>query len=175
LNLDFPVEGVDRTWYITTRVGDPAKFAQTQETLAVLGLAVGINFRFDLIRLVPNTRRSHLLILHARRHGLQAQVTELVMQAYFQEGRDTGDIDELVRLGVAAGLDESDARNSIMLRAGQDSVIAAERHAAALGITGVPTYIFDGRYTMSGAQEVQTMTRVLDQVTDMAASPELRP
>jgi predicted DsbA family dithiol-disulfide isomerase len=175
LNLDFPVEGVDRNWYITTRIGDPARYAQTQESLAALGLAVGINFRFDLIQLVPNTRRAHLLVLHARRHGLQTPVSELIMRAYFQEGRDIGDVDELVRLGVEAGLAEGDARNAIVLRAGQDSVIAAERHAAALGITGVPTYIFDGRYTMSGAQEVHTLTRVLDQVAEMAASPEATP
>ncbi len=167
LNLDFPPEGVERKWFIETRVSDPARFAQTQESLAVLGQAVGINFRFDLIRLVPNTRRAHLLILHARRFALQGDITERIMRAYFEEGCDIGDVEELVRLGVEAGLEQNDARNAIVLRAGQDSVIAAERHAAALGITGVPTYIFDGRYTMSGAQEVITLTRVLDQVAGM--------
>ncbi|MFI4889848.1 MAG: DsbA family protein [Steroidobacterales bacterium] len=175
LNLDFPTEGVDRHWYLTNRVGDPSRFAKTQESLVELGLAVGIDFRFDLIRLVPNTRRAHLLILHARRHGLQALVNERIMRAYFQEGRDIGDVEELVRLGVEAGLEENDARNAIVLRAGQDSVIAAERHASALGITGVPTYVFDGRYTMSGAQEVNTLTRVLDQVAEMSATHEPRP
>jgi predicted DsbA family dithiol-disulfide isomerase len=55
------------------------------------------------------------------------------------------------------------------LRAGQDGVIAAERHAAVLGITGVPTFVFDGQYTISGAQEVGTFARVIDQVADFAA------
>ena len=170
LNLDLPVEGVDRQWYVANRVGDPDRYARTQESLVALGLAVGIDFRFDLIRLVPNTRRAHLLILHARRYGLQGQVNERIMRAYFQEGCDIGDVEELVRLGVEAGLAENDARNAIVVRAGQDSVIAAERHAAALGITGVPTYVFDGRYTMSGAQEVTMLTRVLDQVAENAAT-----
>jgi predicted DsbA family dithiol-disulfide isomerase len=49
-------------------------------------------------------------------------------------------------------------------------VIAAERHAAVLGITGVPTFVFDGQYTISGAQEVGTFARVLDQVADFAAA-----
>jgi predicted DsbA family dithiol-disulfide isomerase len=175
LNLDFPPEGVERKWFIATRVGDPARFAETQESLAKLGKAVGIDFRFELIRLVPNTRRAHLLILHARRSGLQSEITERIMRAYFQEGCDIGDIDELVRLGVETGLEENDARNAIVLRAGQDSVIAAERHASALGISGVPTYIFNGKYTMSGAQEVATLTRVLDQVAELVVTRDQAP
>ncbi len=175
LNLDFPAEGVERQWFLMNRVGDPVRYARSQESLIALGLAVGIDFRFELIRLVPNTRRAHLLILHARRHALQGEVTERIMRAYFQEGCDIGDVEELVRLGVEAGLGENDARNAIVLRAGQDSVIAAERHAAALGITGVPTYVFDGRFTMSGAQEVITLTRVLDQVAEMAATHDSKP
>jgi predicted DsbA family dithiol-disulfide isomerase len=51
-------------------------------------------------------------------------------------------------------------------------VIAAERHAAVLGITGVPTYVFDGQYTISGAQEVGSLARVFDQVADFAAARE---
>ncbi len=94
------------------------------------------------------------------------------MQAYFQEGRDIGDLDELVRLGVEAGLTEYDARSALILREGQDGVVAAERHAAVLGITGVPTFIFDGQYTISGAQEVGALAGVLDQVADFAAARE---
>jgi predicted DsbA family dithiol-disulfide isomerase len=92
------------------------------------------------------------------------------MRAYFEEGCDIGDIEVLVRLGVEAGLPEYESRSALILRAGQDGVIAAERHAAVLGITGVPTFVFDGQYTISGAQEVGTFARVLDQVTDLAAA-----
>ncbi len=172
LNLDFPPEGVERAWFLANRVSDVGHFSQVEQQLTALGAAVGIGFRFDLIRRVPNTRRSHLLILHARRHGLQSAVKERLMRAYFEEGCDIGDIEELVRLGVEAGLAENASRNAIVLRSGQDSVVAAERHASALGITGVPTFVFDGQYTMSGAQEIETLTRVLDQVSEMAAARE---
>lgn len=56
----------------------------------------------------------------------------------------------------------------MILRVGQDGVLAAERHAGVLGFTGVPTYVFDGQYTISGAQEVATFTNVLDQVYEFA-------
>ena len=91
------------------------------------------------------------------------------MRAYFEEGCDIGDIDELVRLGVEAGLAEHESRSALILRAGQDGVIAAERHAAVLGITGVPTFVFDGQYTISGAQEVGTLAGIFDQVADFGA------
>jgi predicted DsbA family dithiol-disulfide isomerase len=172
LNADLPSEGVDRAWFIATRVGDQERFLESQKSLQQLGEAVGIEFRFDLITRVPNTRRSHLLIAFAGRRGLQSAVKERVMRAYFQEGCDIGDVDELVRLGVEAGLSEHETRYTLVLRAGHDAVVAAERHAAVLGLTGVPTIVFDGQYTLSGAQESDTLLRVFDQVAGFAAARE---
>jgi predicted DsbA family dithiol-disulfide isomerase len=122
---------------------------------------------------MPNTRRSHLLIAHAARAGRQSAVKDRLMRGYFEEGCDLGDIEELVRLGVDAGLAERESRSALILRAGQDGLIAAERHAAVLGITGVPTFIFDGQYTISGAQEAGTLARIFDQVADFAAAREM--
>jgi len=123
-----------------------------------------------LIERLPNTRRSHLLIAHAARIGRQAAVGDRIMRGYFEEGCDIGDIEVLVRLGVEAGLGERQARSALVLRSGQDGVIAAERHAAVLGITGVPTFVFDGQYTISGAQEVGSLAQVFDQVAEFAAA-----
>jgi predicted DsbA family dithiol-disulfide isomerase len=168
LNPEIPVEGMERAAFLAARSGDPDRLAEAQAELVSLGEATGIRFRFDLISRMPNTRRSHLLIAHAARYGLQGQVLDRIMRGYLEEGCDIGDLEELVRLGAEAGLGAGDARNALILRAGQDGVVAAERHAAVLGITGVPTYIFDGQYTISGAQEVAIFARVLDQVAEFA-------
>jgi predicted DsbA family dithiol-disulfide isomerase len=175
LNPDMPWEGVERAAYLAARGGDAAQTAASEAALVRHGEAVGLQFRFDLIERVPNTRRSHLLIAHAARHGLQSEATERVMQAYFEEGCDIGDVEELVRLGVEVGLVEHETRSAVVLRAGQDGVVAAERHAAVLGITGVPTFVFDRQYTVSGAQEIATLTRVIDQVMEFAATREVAP
>jgi predicted DsbA family dithiol-disulfide isomerase len=137
------------------------------------GAAAGIAFRFDLIKLMPNTRRSHHLLAHAARTGRQSAVKDRVMRAYFEEGCDIGDVEELVRLGVEAGLAEHESRSALILRAGLDGLIAAERHASVLGITAVPTFIFDGQYTISGAQEVGALASIFDQVADFAAAREV--
>jgi predicted DsbA family dithiol-disulfide isomerase len=173
LNPDLPAEGADRAAHLAAKIGSPERVAQGHEELKRQGEASGIEFRFDLIERVPNTRRSHLLMAHAARSGRQNVVMERVMRAYFEEGCDIGDIEVLVRLGAEAGLTEHESRSALILRAGQDGVIAAERHATVLGITGVPTFIFDGQYTISGAQDVGTLARVLDQVADLAAAREV--
>jgi predicted DsbA family dithiol-disulfide isomerase len=173
LNPDLPAEGADRAAYLAAKIGSPERVAEGHEELKRQGEVSGIGFRFDLIERVPNTRRSHLLMAHAARSGRQNAVMERVMRAYFEEGCDIGDIEVLVRLGVEAGLAERESRSALILRAGQDGVLAAERHATVLGITGVPTFIFDGQYTISGAQDVGTLTRVLDQVADLAAAREV--
>jgi predicted DsbA family dithiol-disulfide isomerase len=182
LNPDIPAEGVDRAAYLASRIGNAERVTEMQAELKRQGEASGIEFRFDLIKRMPNTRRSHLLIAHAARrgrqaaargNGLQAAVKDRVMRAYFEEGCDIGDIEELVRLGVEAGLTERETRAALILRQGQDGVIAAERHAGVLGITGVPTFIFDGQYTISGAQEVGALARVFDQVADFAAARDV--
>jgi predicted DsbA family dithiol-disulfide isomerase len=170
LNPDLPPQGVERAGYLAARAGSQARLAQAEAELKRQGEASGIDFRFDLIERMPNTRRSHLLIAHAARCGRQAAVNDRIMRAYFEEGCDIGEIEVLVRLGVEAGLGEREARSALILRSGQDGVIAAERHAAVLGITGVPTFVFDGQYTISGAQEVGSLARVLDQVADLAAA-----
>jgi predicted DsbA family dithiol-disulfide isomerase len=175
LNPDVPLGGVDPAAFATARNEDSEKTSETQAELSRLGEASGIQFRFDLIKRIPNTRHSHLLIAHAGRCGLQGAVKDRLMRAYFEEGRDIGDLEELVRLGVEAGLTESDARNALILRVGQDGVVAAERHAQVLGITGVPTLIFDGTYTISGAQEVGILARVFDQVAEFAAAKAVAP
>ena len=175
LNPDMPWEGVERAAYLTAKVGGPDRVAALEEALTQQGEAIGVRFRFDLIKRMPNSRRSHLLIAHAARYGLQARVKDRVMQAFFEEGCDVGELDELVRLGVEVGLGEREARAALVLREGQDGVVAAERHAGTLGITSVPTYIFDGQYTLAGAQEPSNMVRILDQVAEFAAAREAAP
>jgi predicted DsbA family dithiol-disulfide isomerase len=173
LNPDLPWEGVERAAYMAAKFGDMSKIEESQAALVSLGRAIGLEFRFDLIERIPNTRRSHILIAHAARQGLASEVKERIMQAYFEEGRNIGDVDELVRLGVEAGLGEREARSAVVLREGQDGVVAAERHATVLGITGVPAFIFDRQYSVSGAQEIATFIQVIDQVVDFAATREI--
>ncbi|NNM62827.1 MAG: DsbA family oxidoreductase [Steroidobacteraceae bacterium] len=168
LNADLPPEGVAREEFFARRGLSPSALEEGRRTLVDLGRSVGIAFRFDLQTRVPNTRRSHLLVALGARCGKQAEVLEQLMHAYFEEGRDIGDVDELVRIGAQAGLDGREVGRVLVLRTGQDALIAAERHAAALGLTGVPTFVFNGEFALSGAQDPESLVAALDRVV---ASP----
>ena len=172
LNPELPWEGVERASYLAAKMGDATRVAEMEANLVRQGEAIGVNFRFDLIERMPNSRRSHLLIAMANRRGLQAAIKERIMRAYFEEGIDIGEVDELARLAAQCGLGEQETRSALVLRSGQDGVVAAERHASVLGISGVPTYVFDGQYTISGAQEPPILAKVFDQVMDFAAGRE---
>jgi predicted DsbA family dithiol-disulfide isomerase len=173
LNPDLPWDGVERAAHLAASIGDPAQIEEIHAGLVESGRAVGLAFEFERIARLPHTRRSHLLIAHAARRGVQGEVVERVMQAYFEEGRDVGDVEELVRLGVEAGLEERDTRAAVVLRAGQDGIVAAQRHAAVIGIKGVPTFLFDRQYTLAGAQDVETFIEIIDRVVELAAAREV--
>jgi predicted DsbA family dithiol-disulfide isomerase len=169
LNPDVPMEGVTRSSFLAARGISAQRAAEIDAELVRLGAASGIQFRFDLIQRIPNTRFSHLLLAHAARHGRQSEVKDRIMRGYFEEGINIGDVDALVGLGVEAGLPEWEVNQALIIRSGQDGVVAAQRHATLLGINGVPSFIFDGQYTISGAQEVAIFAQVLDQVAQFAS------
>jgi predicted DsbA family dithiol-disulfide isomerase len=175
LNPEVPMDGVSRASYLAARGMTAQRAAETDGELVRLGAASGIQFRFDLIQRIPNTRWSHLLLAYAGRNGRQSEVKDRIMRGYFEEGVNIGDVEELVRLGAEAGLPEAEARHALILRSGQDGVVAAQRHATVLGITSVPSFIFDGQYTISGAQEVAIFAQVLDQVAQFASAKDSAP
>ncbi len=170
LHPDISWDGMAREGYLADKLGGGVRLAALERSWEQQGEALGLTFRFDLIQRVPNTRRSHLLIWHAGRRGLQAQAMERIMRAYFQQGCDIGDVEELVRLGVELGLPEHETRRALILREGQDGVVAAQRHANALGIAAVPTLVFNGQYTLSGAQTPAILARTLDQVIGLTTA-----
>src|SRR6202021_2898178 len=110
LNPNLPIDGADRTSYLLSKFGTAERVAASHAELKRQGEASGIEFRFDLIERMPNTRLSHLLIAHAARsrrqgaiHGLAAAVKDRVMRAFLEEGSDIGDIEILVGLGGKGG------------------------------------------------------------------------
>jgi predicted DsbA family dithiol-disulfide isomerase len=175
INPEVPVDGVPRASYLASRGMTAERAAEADGELVRLGAASGIQFRFDLIQRIPNTRWSHLLLAYAGRNGRQSEVKDRIMRGYFEEGINIGDVEELVRLGAEAGLPEAEARHALIVRSGQDGVVAAQRHATVLGITSVPSFIFDGQYTISGAQEVAIFAQVLDQVAQFASAKDTAP
>ena len=111
---------------------------------------------------MPNTRRSHAMIACAA--GAQSDVEERVLRAYFTEGRDIGDAEVLVSIAAEAGLDRAAARVAIDEPMLHKEIAALEARAQSWGISGVPAFVFERRYLVSGAQEPQAFLQVMDKL-----------
>lgn len=162
LNPDLPAEGMERAEYMRQRFGDVNRFAKAQDTLRELGAELDLAFDFAAIRRMPNTRRSHALIMWAATTGQQGEIKRRVLAAYFAEGRDIGDPAVLATLASEAGLDASAARAAVDDPALHASIEALEQQARSWQITGVPTFIFERRFAFSGAQPLSVFLQALD-------------
>ncbi|WP_285137275.1 DsbA family oxidoreductase [Microbacterium sp. lyk4-40-TSB-66] len=131
----------------------------------VTGVAAdaGLTYRFDLLK-HTNTVKAHELLHFAKENGRQLELAEILMSAYFLEGRHVGRDDDLVRLAVEAGLDEDAARDALASQRYRAAVRADQAQAQQFGITGVPFFVIDGKYGVSGAQPVEAFTQIARQV-----------
>jgi predicted DsbA family dithiol-disulfide isomerase len=123
--------------------------------------ADGWEFHFERAR-SGNTLDAHRLIHLAGERGIQDAVKERLLTAYLTDGERIGDPETLVRLGAEAGLDADEARAVLDSDRFADEVRADERQAQAFGITGVPFFVIDRTYGVSGAQPAEALLEVLD-------------
>lgn len=177
LNPDMPAEGTDRVRHLVAKFGSEKRVAEIFETIEQAGEAEGINFVFDRIDRTPNTVDSHRLIAFAGMRGVQDQVVESLFRRYFEQGEDIGDQAVLVATGVDGGLDEDDVGRFLDSSAGIEEVRRESEAASRAGISGVPCFIFERRYAISGAQTPDVFERVFELAAAGAskASPEPPP
>jgi predicted DsbA family dithiol-disulfide isomerase len=170
LNPHLPPEGMDRLAYIESKFG-PGQGHGRYARVAAVGAGTGIAFAFERIERQPNTRAAHALVALAGERGLQPQVKEALMAAYFLHGRDLTDAAELVRIAASAGLDPDAARDRLADANALAAVDAAEERSRALGVQGVPFFIFDRRHAVSGAQDPRVLLDAMLAVGSDAPAP----
>lgn len=174
LNPRMPAEGKERVAYISEKFGGPKRAERVYRSIREAGEQDGIEFRFDLIERTPNTVNSHRLIAHAGRHGLQTEMVDALFRAYFTYGRDIGSPDVLADIAAETGIDQAEARDYLASEIDRETVISEDEMARSLGVNGVPCYIVDRKYAVSGAQSPEVFLQVLDlarqdQSADIAA------
>jgi predicted DsbA family dithiol-disulfide isomerase len=121
----------------------------------------GLDFRFDIAK-PGNTLAAHRLLHLAGERGVQDAVKERLFRATFTEGEPIADPETLVRLVTEAGLDADEARRVVAEGTYTDEVRADQAQARSLGISGVPFFVVDGKYGVSGAQPSELLLQVLN-------------
>jgi len=125
----------------------------------------GLEFHLEDVQ-VGNTFDAHRLLHGAAEHGLRDALSERLFAAYLGEGAALGEPETLVRLAVEVGLDEEDTRRVLESEQYAEAVRADEAEAVALGVTGVPMFVLNRRYGVSGAQSPAVLRAALQQAWD---------
>jgi predicted DsbA family dithiol-disulfide isomerase len=160
LNPTMPPEGIQRERYIEAKFGGTERAKRIHEAVSAVGASEGINFHFERIRRTPNTLSSHRLLRKATQHGLQSELLEALFAAYFVAGRDIGDHQVLAEIATEVGI--PDAEIFLAQGGGIEEVKAEDALARRQGINGVPCFIFNGRFLLSGAQEPESFFQLFD-------------
>jgi predicted DsbA family dithiol-disulfide isomerase len=139
----------------------PQQADQAQRQMEERAAADGLTFRMAGLR-SGNTRDAHRLLQLAKEAGLQDQLMERLQRAYFTDQESIFDHQSLTRFATEVGLDRDDAAAVLASGRYTDHVETDEEMARALGATGVPLFVIDRKYGISGAQPEQTIAGVLD-------------
>jgi predicted DsbA family dithiol-disulfide isomerase len=148
---------------------------KSNENLGRMAKSVGLTYHFDDMK-PTNTFDAHRLAKFAKTHGKESVITEKLLFAYFTESKNIGDIEILADIASAAGLDRQAALDVLNNQdAFANDVRSDEALAHQYGITGVPYFVINQKYAISGAQPLETFTGALQQVwQEESAGPVLQ-
>ncbi|UYQ93653.1 DsbA family oxidoreductase [Chitinophaga horti] len=133
----------------------------------VSGMAAQLGLQYDFDKAVPaNTLDAHRLSHLAAKHGVQNEVEEQLFSAYFTEGKNVGDAETLVQIGAKAGIPEAETRNMLAGDTYQQEVSKDIAEGASLGVRGVPFFVFNRQYAISGAQPLEVFTQTFHKVLE---------
>ena len=171
LDPTIPDGGLDRAEYMAKKFGAGGRLQAAHDNLTRLGAEVGIPFAFNKIKRAPNTLDAHRLIRWANSAGVQGKVVDRLFKAYFVEGRDIGDRDVLIDIGGECGLDARLVEKLLAEGADADLVREEIAQAQAIGVSGVPFFIFAGRLGVPGAQDAAVLVRAMAQARQAMNEP----
>jgi len=137
---------------------------KANENVGLQAASVGLTFNFDEMK-PTNTFDAHRLTKYAATVGKEKELTEKLLQSYFTDSKLISDYDTLIEIGQSVGLDEVEQR-AILLDKDKfaNDVRIDEAIANQIGVTGVPFFVINQKYSISGAQPTETFLRALNQV-----------
>ncbi len=166
LDPNLPADGKDFREHLSQKF-QGAPIDAMFDRVSQAGQAAGVEFRWDLVGKSPNTTLAHQLIFIAPEETRGALATS-IYDAYFRQGKDITDLDTLVELAGAAGLDRDSIRQRLSAGEGAAEVHSIARQVSQQGVTGVPFYIFDSRMALNGAQPAGVILEAIRQASEPA-------
>ncbi|KAA5803710.1 DsbA family oxidoreductase [Alkalicaulis satelles] len=175
LDAAVPRGGLPYRDYMARKVasaGAAERFSAMRAHLEQAGPQAGIVFNFDSIETRPNTLDAHRLVRWAQGQGLGEAALDLIHKAFFEDRRDIGDADVLVEIAGEAGLDADTVRDLLATDRDSAEVQREEQFYRSLGVQGVPCFIFNGRFAVSGAEAPDVLADAIRKAAKTPAAGE---
>lgn len=167
LNPHMPEEGQELREHIAWKYGTTAEQSRAARArLTALGESVGFTFDYFEGMRVVNTFRAHQLLHWAQENGLQTELKLALFTAYFSQRQDVSDIDVLCNIAAGAGLSAEEARKILADGRYARAVREEEQLWLDRDVHAVPSFLFNGRFQVPGAQQPETFIRVLDRLAE---------
>jgi len=174
LDPDLPRAGRPYGEYMKAKFSgeNTERWAQMRAHLEQAAPAAGIEFRFDAIPVRPNTLNAHRVLRWAAGQGVENEAAEGLFRAFFADSRDIDDTQTPSQIAGAAGLDDELIAGLLSSDQDEKAIREEEAFCRKLGVTGVPTYIFNGRFAVSGAQEPKILADAIRQAASEPAESD---
>jgi len=169
LNPDMPAEGMDRRAYLEGKFGGQQGAVQAYMPVVERAEALGLNINFEAIKRTPNTINAHRLIHWAGIEGCQTPTVMALFKAYFNDGRDIGDLDVLADIADAMDMDAAVVRKLLQSEADLEDIRARDAQFREMGVNSVPTFIVAGKHAVPGAQPPELWVKVIDELAELIA------
>ena len=168
LSPDIPMDfdGTSVDFLVLHKRISEARVREMHERVSDIAASVGLDYDFDAVR-PTNTLKAHQLLHLAKARGAQPEMKERLLSAHFVEGRHVGRDEELAELAHQVGLDREEVLRSLKSEDFLPAVRADQRLAAELGIRGVPFFVVDGKYAISGAQGSEVFAEALERAQEV--------
>lgn len=152
------------------KFGGPERATEILDHVTSVAAQDNITFNMD-IALRANTFLAHRLLSYSLlKHGAAMQILlkERIMDAYFTDGKNIGDIDVLADCAESAGINRAEAHTFLNSDELVDEVRSEIAEAAEYGVTAVPTFIINGQWSVPGAQDVEMFERIIERMLEKA-------
>lgn len=166
LNPQMPASGLNQKEYLYKKFGGQERYEQLTGHVSSVAGQEGLSFNYQSQTISPNTRKAHRLIQLAKEDGKQLQLVEAFFKAYFTDGVDLSKDENLIRIAESCGLDPKKMDTFLKGSEGEVEVEMAERQWQNAGVTGVPFYVIDNKYGISGAQSPESFIKAFTEIGD---------
>ena len=164
LNPEMPLQGIDRREYLERKFGNKDLAIKAYAPVLEHAALAGLNLKLEKIMKTPNTLSAHRLIFWAWQEGVQNAVVSAMFKAYFVEGKDIGDNTVLVDISHNTGIDKILVDRLLKGTNDQEYVIETDKGAREMGINSAPTFILNGKHVITGAQNVDFWSNLINEV-----------